>query len=265
MKKMPTIGLGTYHEQPAPGLILTGLELGYRHIDTAQIYGNEDTVGQELRESSIPRSEVYITTKIWIDNLGEDRLIDSLRTSLDQLAVDQVDMTLIHWPSPNDAIAVSEYMEALAKAKQQGLTREIGVSNFTIRHLRQALDVVGKGEIGNQQIEIHPFLQNRKVIAFCQEHGIPVTAYRPLAYGKVMADKVLQSIAARHGANPAQVTLAWLLQQGLVVVPASKKRENMESNLQASRLTLSEDEMQLIASLERGERLAAPEFSPEWD
>ena len=153
------IGLGTFRlqGQQVVDSVLTGLELGYRHIDTAQIYGNEAEVGQALRQSGLPREQVFLTTKIWTENLGREKLADSLRRSLDLLGVEQVDMTLIHWPSPGDELPVAEYMEALALAKQQGLTRRIGVSNFTIAHLRQALAAVGPGEIANQQVEVHPF------------------------------------------------------------------------------------------------------------
>lgn len=264
---MPKIGLGTFRleGQQVVDSVLTGLELGYRHIDTAQIYGNEAEVGQALRQSGLPREQVFLTTKIWTENLGREKLADSLRRSRDLLGVEQVDMTLIHWPSPGDALPVAEYMEALALAKQQGLTRRIGVSNFTIAHLRRALAAVAPGEIASQQVEVHPFLQNRKLLDFCREQGVPVTAYMPLAYGKVMDEPLLREIAARHRASPAQLALAWLLRQGLAVIPSSTRRANLAANLQAETLSLSEADMDAIAGLERGERLADPEFSPRWD
>ncbi|MCS3804561.1 2,5-diketo-D-gluconate reductase B [Chromobacterium alkanivorans] len=264
---MPKIGLGTFRleGQQVVDSVLTGLELGYRHIDTAQIYGNEAEVGLALRRSGLPREQVFVTTKIWTENLGRERLADSLRRSLELLGVEQVDMTLIHWPSPGDALPVAEYMEALAEARQQGLTRRIGVSNFTIAHLRQALAALGPGEIASQQVEAHPFLQNRKLLDFCREQEVPVTAYMPLAYGKVMAEPLLQRIAARHQASPAQVALAWLLRRGLSVIPSSTRRANLAANLEAEALSLSEADMDAIAGLERGERLANPELSPRWD
>lgn len=267
MQQIPALGLGTFRlkDQQVIDSVRNGLELGYRHIDTAQIYGNEAEVGQAIAESTVPRSELFVTTKIWVDNLGADKLIPSLEESLRKLRLDQVDLTLIHWPSPKDEIQVAEYMAALLEAKAAGLTALIGVSNFTNAHLQQAMEVVGADQIATHQVEVHPFLQNRKVVEFAKEHGIHLTAYMPLAYGKVMTDPVIQEIAARHAANPAQVALAWALQQGFAVIPSSTKRANLESNLEALQLTLSEQDMTAIAKLERGERLANPDFAPHWD
>lgn len=265
--QMPQLGLGTFRlkDQQVIDSVTMGLELGYRHIDTAQIYGNEAEVGQAIAASSVPRDELFVTTKIWTENLGRDALRASLETSLEKLRLDQVDLTLIHWPSPQDAVPLPEYMEALAAAQAAGLTRAIGVSNFTIAHLKQAIDVVGAPAIATNQIEVHPFLQNRKVTAFQREQGIHVTAYMPLAYGKVMDDAVLQGIAAAHGVSPAQVALAWLMQQDYAVIPSSTKRANLESNLAARALELTDAEMTAIAGLDRGERLANPGFAPKWD
>ena len=265
---IPEIGLGTFRLQGQVVIdsVAMGLDVGYRHIDTAQIYGNEAEVGQAIAASVVPRDALFVTTKIWIDNLQRDRLIPSLKDSLHKLRLEQLDLTLIHWPSPQDAIPVAEYMEALAQAKAQGWTRAIGVSNFTNAQLRQAIDTVGAGEIATQQVEIHPFLQNRKVIDFARSQGIHITAYMPLAYGKVMADPVIAAIAAKHGVTPAQVALSWSLQQGFAVIPSSTKRANLEANLHFQRITLSPDEMAQMATLERGERLANPDgLAPQWD
>ena len=265
--QIPAIGLGTFRlkGQQVIDSVTTGLELGYSHIDTAQIYDNEADVGQALAASGVPRGELFVTTKIWTEALSRDKLRASLETSLSKLKLDQVDLTLIHWPSPGDAVPVAEYMTALADAKAAGLTRAIGVSNFPIGHLKQAIEAVGAAQIATQQIELHPFLQNRKLAGFTRAQGIHVTAYMPLAYGKVMHDPVLQGIAQRHGVSPAQVALAWLLQQGYAVIPSSTKRENLASNLAARDLRLSDDDMQAIATLDRGERLANPGFAPAWD
>ncbi|MFS8979017.1 2,5-didehydrogluconate reductase DkgB [Cupriavidus necator] len=265
--QIPAIGLGTFRlkGQQVIDSVRTGLELGYRHIDTAQIYDNEADVGQAIAASGVPRKALFVTTKIWTEALGRDKLRASLETSLEKLRLDQVDLTLIHWPSPGDAIPVQEYMEALAEARAAGLTRAIGVSNFTIAHLQQAIDAVGADQIATQQVEMHPFLQNRKLADFTRARGIHLTAYMPLAYGKVMHDAVLQQIAQTHDASPAQVALAWLLQQGYAVIPSSTKRANLEGNLAAASLRLSEEEMAAIAGLDRGERLANPDFAPAWD
>jgi 2,5-diketo-D-gluconate reductase B len=265
--KMPKLGLGTFRlkEQVAFDSVTMGLELGYRHIDTAQIYDNEADVGRAIKESGVPRNEIYLTTKVWTDSFRRDKLAESLKTSLHKLKTDYVDLALIHWPSPNDEVAVEEYMQALLETKKQGLAREIGVSNFTIAHLEEAIVAVGAAEIASQQIEVHPFLQNVTVREFCREHGIPVTAYMPLAYGKVMHEPVLQAIAAKHGTTPALVSLAWVLQQGMSTIPSSTKRANLESNLLSLELALNEEDMQAIATLDRNERIANPGFSPQWD
>lgn len=264
---IPSFGLGTFRlkGQQVIDSVRNGLEVGYRHIDTAQIYGNETEVGQAIAESGVARQELFITTKIWTENLAAGKLIPSLKESLRKLRTEQVDLTLIHWPAPNDAVPVAEYMAELLEAKEQGLTRLIGVSNFTIAHMEQAIDAVGAQNIATNQVEIHPFLQNRKVVEFAQSRGIHLTAYMPLAYGKVMQEEVIQRIADRHDATPAQVSLAWLLQQGFAVIPSSTRRANLESNLAARRLHLSVAEMAAIRGLELNDRIANPDFAPAWD
>lgn len=267
MNNIPAFGLGTFRlkDRQVIDSVTNGLELGYRHIDTAQIYGNEADVGKAIAAAKVARQELFVTTKIWTENLSKDKLIASLKESLAKLQMDRVDLTLIHWPAPNDSIAVATYMEALAEAKAQGLTKLIGVSNFTIAHLKQAIDAVGAGEIATQQIEIHPFLQNRKVVDFARSQGIHLTAYMPLAYGKVMTDPVIVEIAGAHQANPAQIALAWSLQQGFATIPSSTKRANLESNLAARDILLSDAEMDAICRLDRNDRLANPDFAPQWD
>lgn len=266
--KIPAIGLGTFRLQGQVVIdsVRAGLELGYRHIDTAQIYGNEAEVGTAIAGSGVARDDLFVTTKIWTANLAGDRLLPSLKESLGKLRLEQVDLTLIHWPSPQDEVPVAHYMAALLEAKRAGLTRRIGISNFTVRHMRQAIDTVGAQEIATNQVEIHPYLQNRAVVRFAREQGIHLTVYMPLAYGKVMKDPVIARIAERHEATPAQVALAWSLQQGFAVIPSSTKRENLAANLQAARIALSADEMADIAALEANERIANPEgIAPAWD
>ncbi|TWG81135.1 2,5-diketo-D-gluconate reductase B [Cupriavidus gilardii J11] len=265
---IPAFGLGTFRltGQTVIDSVKTALELGYRLIDTAQIYGNEADIGQAIAESSVPRGEIFLTTKIWTDNLGGDKLIASLKDSLARLRTEQVDLTLIHWPSPGNAVPLPEYMAALAEAKAHGLTRQIGVSNFTIALLDQAIDAVGADQISTNQIEVHPYLQNRKLTDHARQRGIHVTSYMTLAYGQVLQDPVIQRIAQAHQASPAQVALAWALQQGYAVIPSSTKRDNLAANLRARELRLSDDDMAAIAQLDRGTRLANPEgIAPAWD
>lgn len=265
---VPAFGLGTFRlkDQIVIESVRNALDVGYRAIDTAQIYGNEAEVGQAIADSGVPRDDIYLTTKVWISEFRRDALLASLRTSLDKLRTDHVDLALIHWPSPADAVPMEEYLTALAEAKSLGLTREIGISNFTIAQTRKAIGILGAGEIATNQVEIHPFLQNRLLVPFLQEQGIHVTAYMSLAYGEAIKDPVIQAIAGRHQASPAQVTLAWALQQGFSVIPSSTRRTNLASNLEAAALRLSDEDMAQIAALDRGHRLANPEgIAPAWD
>jgi len=265
---IPSFGLGTFRltGQAVIDSVKSALELGYRVIDTAQIYQNEADVGQAIAESAVPRSELFITTKIWVENYAADKLVPSLRESLQKLRTDYVDLLLIHWPAPGNGVELAEYMEALAEAKTLGLTRQIGVSNFNIELTRQAIAVVGKGEIATNQIELSPYLQNSKLTAFLKEQGITVTSYMTLAYGKVLKDPVLAEIANKHKATVAQVALAWALQLGYAVIPSSTKRENLASNLLARDLHLDDEDMARIATLERNGREVSPEgLAPIWD
>lgn len=265
---VPSFGLGTFRlkGQTVIDSVRDALDLGYRAIDTAQIYGNEAEIGQAIAESGVPREQLYLTTKIWIAQFKHDDLLASLRESLRKLRTDQVDLTLIHWPSPGGQVPMAEYLNALAEAKALGLTREIGISNFTVALTGQAIEVLGAGEIATNQIEISPYLQNRKLTAYLREQGIRATSYMTLAYGEVLKDPVITAIAARHDATPAQVALAWALRLGYAVIPSSTRRANLESNLGALQLALDEADMAQIATLDRGHRLANPEgIAPAWD
>ncbi|OCJ32034.1 2,5-didehydrogluconate reductase DkgB [Serratia sp. 14-2641] len=265
---IPAFGLGTFRlqDQVVIDSVSTALELGYRAIDTAQIYENEAAVGQAIAASGVKREELFITTKIWIANLGKDQLIPSLQESLKKLQTSYVDLTLIHWPSPNDEVSVAESMAELVKVKELGLTRQIGISNFTVELMQRAIDAVGADAIATNQIELSPYLQNRQVVEFAQQHGIAITSYMTLAYGKALQDEVINNIAKRRDVTAAQVILAWAMQLGYAVIPSSTKRENLASNLLAQQLTLSDDEMAAIAALECNGRLVSPEgLAPNWD
>lgn len=265
---IPVFGLGTFRlkDDVVISSVKTALELGYRAIDTAQIYDNEAAVGQAIAESGVPRHELYITTKIWIENLSKDKLIPSLKESLQKLRTDYVDLTLIHWPSPNDEVSVEEFMKALLEAKKQGLTREIGISNFTIPLMEKAIAAVGAENIATNQIELSPYLQNRKVVAWAKQHGIHITSYMTLAYGKALKDEVIARIAAKHNAIPAQVILAWAMGEGYSVIPSSTKRKNLESNLKAQNLQLDAEDKKAIVALDCNDHLVSPEgLAPEWD
>jgi len=265
---IPALGLGTFRLQGQAAIdsVRNGLEVGYRAIDTAQIYGNEAEVGTAIAASGVARADLFLTTKIWIENLSRGKLVPSLKDSLAKLRTDHVDLTLIHWPSPGGAVPVAEFMGALAEAREQGLTRQIGVSNFTIALMREAIDAVGAGAIATNQIELHPFLQNRKVAEFARSQGIHITSYMTLGYGSVLQDPVIGQIAARLSATPAQVVLAWAMQLGYAVIPSSTRRANLESNLGALAVRLNDADMAAIAALDRGGRLTSPEgLAPVWD
>ncbi len=265
---VPAFGLGTFRLQGQVVIdsVKNALDVGYRVIDTAQIYQNEAEVGQAIAESGIDREALYITSKIWVDHFAEGQLIPSLKDSLAKLRTDHLDLTLIHWPSPDNAVPVAVFMKQLLEAKKLGLTLAIGVSNFTIALMKEAIAAVGAENIATNQIELHPYLQNREVVEFAKSQGIHITSYMTLAYGEVLKDPVINQIAKRHDATAAQVTLAWAMQLGYSVIPSSTKRANLESNLKACELTLSEDDMAQIAALDRGHRLTSPKgLAPQWD
>lgn len=265
---IPSFGIGTFRltGQTVIDSVRSALELGYRAVDTAQAYGNEADVGQGIADSGVERADLFVTTKIWTENYAREKLIPSLRESLKKLRTDYVDLTLIHWPAPGNGVELAEYMDALAEAKALGLTRQIGISNFNIALTRQAIAVVGKGELVTNQIELSPYLQNHTLTAFLQEQGIAITSYMTLAYGKLLKDPTLEQIAVKHDATVAQVALAWALQLGYAVIPSSTKRENLASNLLARDLRLDADDMATIMQLERNGREVDPAgLAPVWD
>lgn len=265
--QIPTLGAGTFRlkGQDAYQSVEMALKLGYRHIDTAQIYGNEAEVGQAITDSQLDRSELFLTTKIWMDKFAQADFLPSLKESLHKLQTEYVDLLLIHWPLKDESVSMTEYLTELKKAQDLGLARHIGVSNFTNAQMTQAIEILGDGKIFTNQVEIHPYLQNRAVVEFCQQHNILVTAYMPFAYGDVLKDDVICAIAKNHQATPAQVVLAWIIQQGFVTIPSNTKEKNLASNLEYSKVTLTENDMKQIATLDRNHRLANPDFAPEWD
>ena len=265
---VPAFGLGTFRlkNQVAIDAVTNALSLGYRAIDTAQIYDNESEVGRALESSGVPRDEVFITTKIWKDHYAADQVIPSLKDSLTRLRTDFVDLTLIHWPSKNGAVPLADTLGALLEAKKQGLTAQIGVSNFTVALMQQAIDIAGPGQIATNPVELSPYFQNQTVADFAAQHGIHITSYMTLAYGKVLHDPVLAAIAKRHQATTAQVALAWAMQLGYSVIPSSTQRANLASNFDAQKLRLLDADLRDIAALERGGREIDPEsLAPAWD
>jgi 2,5-diketo-D-gluconate reductase B len=264
---IPLLGFGTYGRTGTDGIeaILCALETGYRHLDTAQTYNTEREVGQAVARSGLDRNDVFVTTKISTDNYGSNALVPSLRRSLDQLGLEQVDLTLLHWPAPNDSVPIAQYAQQLAEAQQKGLSRLIGVSNFTIQHLQVVENILGKGKIATNQIELHPYLQNRKLADYCTSQGILVTCYLPIAHGTLSDDPVLQNIAAAHGATVAQIALAFERTKGYAAIPTSSKPSRIRENFASLQVKLTTRDIEQIAALDRGGRRVDPAWGPKWD
>ena len=264
---IPMLGLGTFGRTGAEGIdaLLAALEIGYRHIDTAQSYGTEANVGEAVRRSGLPREDIFITTKVADTNLRTADFLASVDKSLETLGVDSIDLLLIHWPSKNDAVPFEEYMLPLAEVHERGQAKRIGVSNFPIADLRRTDALIGPNRIATNQVELHPYLQSPRLSGYALDIGLPLTAYMPLAKGKVSDDPTLTKIGEAHGVTAAAVALAFGMQEGRIVIPASSNPERLKSNFAAGGVTLDAEEMAAIRALDRGERMINPEKSPVWD
>jgi 2,5-diketo-D-gluconate reductase B len=262
--KIPLVGLGTWALRGRDCARLTeqAIRIGYRHIDTAQMYDNEAAVGEGVRASGL-RSDVMVTTKVQPTLLAPHDLERSVKASLAHLRLDVIDLLLIHWPNPR--VPLSETLGAMAKMKREGYCRQIGVSNFTVALLAEATKVSSEPLVCNQ-VECHPFLDQDKVIAACRKAGMAVVAYSPIARGGATGNKVLERIGNAHNKSAAQVCLRWLTQQGIVVIPRTSKIERLEENFNIMDFTLSDTEMKDIAGLARsGGRIVDWSWSPTWD
>ena len=264
---IPQLGLGTFGRTGQGGLdaILAAIEVGYRHLDTAQTYGTEENVGSAIRLSGTSRAEFFVTTKVADTNLDTGRFLDSVQTSLDTLQLDQVDLLLVHWPSQAGGVPLERYIEALAEAKTRGWARYIGVSNFSIALLERTFELLGEDAIATNQVEIHLYLQSPKLSRFARSHSLTLTAYQPLSKGAVHSDPVLIEIGKAHGASAGAIALAYLMSEGHVVIPSSSSVANLRSNISALQLRLSDEERRLIRNLDRGERRINPAKAPKWD
>jgi diketogulonate reductase-like aldo/keto reductase len=265
--RIPLVGLGTWDLRgpTCARLVEQALRLGYRQIDTAELYENEREVGEGLRASGIKRDEVFITTKVWPSHFVPRELERSAKESLVRLRLSDVDLLLLHWPNPQ--IPLSETLGALCKVKRMGLARHIGVSNFTVALIEDALKLADEPLVCDQ-VELHPFLDQSKVIAACRQHGMAVVAYSPIARGGVKNDAVLARIGKAHGKTAAQVSLRFLVQQGIVVIPRTSRIERLTENLAIFDFELSEAEMAEIAGIaSRDGRIVnyAYSGSPKWD
>jgi 2,5-diketo-D-gluconate reductase B len=262
---LPKLGLGTWRLAGSAGqaAVESALALGYRHIDTAEMYGNEAEVGAALAASGIPRGEVHVTTKCWPDNLAPEALRRAFDASLKKLRLDAVDLYLIHWPSRKMDLAAT--LAAMLKLKEEGRARAIGVANFNIALLRQAVEEIG-APIACNQVEYHALLSQAKLLGYMRARGIPLVAYTPLAKGRLAENPVLHRIGAKHGASAVQVGLKWLLDQDMVcAIPKAARRESQQANLDALKLKLDDADRAAIAGLPKNERMVISGHAPDWD
>ena len=261
--RVPALGFGTWQieGEECVDAVRDALDLGYRHLDTAEMYGNEAEVGRAIQDSGVPRDEVFLTTKVWWENLSYDDCIRAADASLQRLRTDRVDLLLIHWPNPR--LPLDEPLRAMQTLQGDGKITHLGVSNFTPSLLEKA---AARAPIACNQVEYHPFLGQDEVLEVVRDHNMMLTAYCPLAQGEISNEPVLREIGERHGKSPAQVTLRWLLQQDRVAaIPKSASADHRRENLDVFDFELSRDEMHRISGLERGEHLIDPSFAPEWE
>ena len=252
--RMPFLGLGVYQSPPGKvtrNAVNFALRVGYRHVDTARIYGNEADVGEAVRESGVPRGDLFVTTKLWNSDQGYDSTLRACEASLKRLGLDYLDLYLVHFPVPDVRKESWREMETLLK---KGRCRAIGVSNFTIRHLEELItesDVIPSVN----QVEFHPFLYQRELLKYCQKQGIQVEAYSPLARGERLKHPRISSLAQKYSKTPAQLMIRWGIEHGLVVIPKSTREERIRENSQVFDFDISDDDMRSLDSLNEDLRL----------
>ena len=262
---LPRLGLGTYRMQGdvCRAAVESALALGYRHIDTAEMYGNEDAIGAAIATTGIARKDLHVTTKVWNENLAPDAMRRSFDASLKKLRLDQVDLYLVHWPAKS--MNLPAMFETLFRLKEEGRTRAIGVANFNIALLKTVVEEI-KAPIACNQIEYHVMLDQTPVRKYLSAKAIPLVAYCPLAQGRAASDETLMAIGRKHGASAAQVALKWLLDQdGVAAIPKASRPESQKANLDALNVGLDDEDMKAIASLPKDQRFVNPGFAPTWD
>jgi 2,5-diketo-D-gluconate reductase B len=265
LTRMPRLGFGTWPMRGADcqRAVESAIGLGYRHVDTAEMYGNEEAVGAALAACGIPRGALYLTTKVWNDKPRGAEIRAAAEASLRRLGQAYVDLYLIHWPSPR--LDLPDALRALARLREEGLARAVGVANFPPGLLRQAveLDIV---PIACLQVEHHVYLGQQRLLDYCQPRGIVLTSYTPVAKGEVARDAIILGIARKHGASPAQVALAWLLAMpGVAAIPKAAAPDRQRENLEAAALTLDAADLAALAALPKDRRMVDPDIAPDWD
>ena len=262
---IPAIGLGTWElrGRACARLVEQALRLGYRHIDTAQVYENEREVGDGLRASGVRREDLFVTTKVWTTHFAPNDLERSTRESLSKLKLAAVDLLLLHWPNPR--VPLAETLGALAHVKQLGLARHIGVSNFTVALIEEAVAACPEPLVCDQ-VEFHPYLDQTKVREACARNGMAVVAYSPVAKGRIRNDRALAAIGQAYGKTAAQVCLRWLVQQNVSAIPRTSRVERLSENLAVFDFELSDRDMDDIFAMATGKgRLTNFAFAPKWD
>jgi 2,5-diketo-D-gluconate reductase B len=262
---LPRLGLGTYRMQGdiCRAAVESALALGYRHIDTAEMYGNEDAIGAAIASAGVARKDLHVTTKVWNENLAPDAIRKAFDTSLKKLRLDHVDLYLVHWPARN--MNLPAMFDALLRLKDEGRTRAIGVANFNVPLLKTVVEEI-KAPIACNQVEYHVMLDQTSLRKYLAAKGIPLVAYCPLAQGRAASDETLAAIGRKHGASAAQVALKWLLDQdGVAAIPKASRAESQRANLDALHVGLDDEDRQAIAALPKDKRLVNPGFAPAWD
>ncbi len=258
---IPQLGYGLYKVPAADAgaLCRSAIEIGYRHLDTAAFYGNERETGQAVREASVPRDELFVTSKVWKDDNGYDSTLRAFDESMQRFGLDALDLYLIHWPVPSTDRYVDTW-RALVRLQQDGRVRSIGVANFHAHHLERIIGETGVAPVVNQ-VELHPWLPQTALRAFHDANGIRTEAWSPLARGRILDDPTLAAIASKHDRSVAQVTLRWHVQLGNIVIPKASSPERQRENLDVFDFALDDDDLAAIGTLESGERTGRdPEF-----
>ncbi len=263
---MPMFGLGTWQNDDADQCtesVATALDVGYRHVDTAQAYGNEDAVGDGIARSSVDREDVFLASKVWISNLGAEAVASSTTESLEKLGTDYADLMYVHWPAGD--YDPEETLSALAELQEEGHVKHVGVSNFEPEHLDRAAEVLGEQPFANQ-VEMHPLLQQEELRAYADDHDVELVAYSPLARGKVFDVDELNDIAEKHGVSEAQVSLAWLREKGITAIPKATSEEHIRDNWGSLGVELDDEDVATIDAIEERDRQVDPDFAPDaWD
>lgn len=267
MTPIRQFGFGTWNhpEDVTYRIVSNALEIGYRHIDTAEMYGNEQAVGRAIKDSGLKRGEIFITTKVAPENFAPGQIVPHAKASMDKLGIEKADLYLLHWPSPQDRFNADDYVTQLGDVQDKGLATQIGVSNFTKKYLDVALRILGAKRIANNQVECHVLMQNRMIVDYTKAQGISTTAYCPLARGHLSESAGLVAIAKKLGASPEQVGLAFLLAEGHIVIPSSSKRARIQSNWDAQKVKLSPEDISAIRKLDQNHRLVNGAWCPVWD